>query len=514
MVVTNKLFEAESLDTGYVLSEMTYTENGALTYKSSGTKLLDMFSNMGAMRKQSDKAITDLFVDAFREAGPLAIICAFYLRDVRGGQGERNMFRIILTKLAKMPEAEEFLYNIIPLIPEYGRWDDLFSFKGTKFHTLAMRFYMEQLLDDARKLYALKGKDTSKLSISLAAKWAGSQSGGDLGQKRFNELLKVSGLDARKLRKLLSALRKHLNVVEREMCANNWEDINYQSVPSRAMKIYRKAFAKHDPNGFARYIQAVEDGKLKINSGTLYPYEIVEKLLYAAATDKVLEAQWNALPDYVGEHLNNALAVVDTSGSMMGDPLNVALSLGLYLAERNKGDLWKNKFITFSNKPTFVEIKGRNVFEKLNNMSKADWDQNTDFYKVFKMILDLAVAHELTQEDLPEVIYVISDMEFDAADTGSQWGRAIKKKTNFQAIDELFEQHGYKRPKLVFWNVDARQIQSQVKFDQPGVALFSGLSPSVFTSVLSGDLITPESIMIERLTSERYKPLLEALDLD
>lgn len=500
VVATSRLFEAAENENVYA-RKYTYTENGALTLKSSGTALLDMFSRMGAMRKSSTTEILKLFNAAFNEADSLAIVCAFYLRDIRGGQGERNIFRVILNALAKKNNGKEYISKIIPFVPEYGRWDDLFALKGTTSYSLALAFMWEQIIEDLKVARNAQKTDEFK-SISLAAKWMPSEKAGKKSRVLYEDLLKVSNLSKKAYRRVMTFLRTYLNVVEQKMCDQNWTDINYETVPSRAAKIYKKAFAKHDPKGYSNYIASLQKGTAKINSATLYPYELVKEAFYS--NNPITEAQWKALPDYTGEHLRNALVMADTSGSMYGDPLNVALSIALYLAERNQNSVWQNKFITFSNQPTFYNIDpSLSLHDKITSMSRANWNMNTNLTAAFRKILDLAIKNNLTQEDMPEILYIVSDMEFDQADRVG--------KTNLQVIDEMYTNAGYVRPKIAYWNVDSRNQQSPAGYDEQGVALFSGLSPSIFLNILSGKNITPVEVMMSRLEDKRYQPLISAL---
>lgn len=480
-------------------SKYTTTQNGAKTLVSTGDAVLDFFSRANAMRKDSSGKIFKLFNDALSENTALTIAALFYLRDIRGGQGERALFRKLLNSLAL--NHPDLARKVISFVPVYGRWDDLFTFLGTSLHKDVLNILSLQLTTDAGTL--LESNNSDKESISLCAKWMPSENSGKRSKYPYYQLKSALGISPKEYRLLMSFLRKHISLVEHKMCANEWSLIDYTKVPSKASLMYRKAFKKHDAVRYAEFIDAVKKGQTKINAATLYPYEIVEKIYNTKSRDETLEQLWYNLPDYVGEQCNNNIAVVDVSGSMNGTPMSVAVSLGLYLAERNKSEVWKDMFITFSQSPKLVKIKGANLTEKVRNIYKSDWGYNTNLQAVFTLILDAAISNKLNQSDLPEVLYIISDMQFDNA-------CANNNKTNLDIINQKFKKAGYKRPKLVFWNVKATKQESPAKANENDIALFSGLSPVIFKSVFKGEL-NPQSAMLDVLVSERYLPVIEAV---
>jgi hypothetical protein len=464
---------------------MTYTENGSLTNASSGSALVDFFGLGGALRTRSEADIQNLFEKAYAEDKLLATKMAFYFRDVRGGQGERKTFRAISDWLAAYDA--NVLLNNLENIPFYGRWDDLIRLAASddEMISAATVALIEKQLNE----------DLASDHPSLLAKWMPSENASSRATKKAaTELAKKLGLSPRQYRKNLTALRNKISIVESYMCQKEWNGINFENVPSRAAMLYRKAFQKNAPTRYAEYLSAVEAGEKTIKASALYPYELVGKFMgYNTSDDRTLEAQWKALPDYLPED-DNGIAVCDVSGSMMGLPMQVSVSLGIYLAERSKG-AFKDYFITFSARPKLQKLEGNTLKSKVQNLCNAQWDMNTNVNAVFDLILDRAKAHNVPQSDMPSVIYIISDMQFDSACSG---------RTNFEVIRDRYKASGYEMPTLVFWNVNARHNQSPVSVNDEGVVLVSGCSPSIFESVLSGKSVTPYDQMIATLSKPRY----------
>ncbi len=473
-------------------SNYTTTENGAIALKSTNSTLLDLFGEIGALRGRTENEIEAKFIKAFAEDKLLATKMAFYARDIRGGLGERRVFRVILKYLANVrPEIViKNLYNI----PFYGRWDDLYTLIGTPVEKSMWEFIKRQLQEDLESV-------ANNKPVSLLGKWLKSVNTSSQESRVLGKLTaKNLGLSEKQYRKILSELRKYIDVVERKMTANEWDKINYSSVPSRAMTIYRNAFYRHDPNRFDEFIENVKQGKEKINSSTLYPYDILERMcdegfdLAYIKYDPVLEEQWKALPNYIdGEH--NVLVMADTSGSMIGRPMATSVGLAIYFAERNKG-IWRNKFMTFSSEPSFVEIKGDTLYEKLKCVPEIVG--NTNLEAALKLILDTAIKHKLTQEDIPKSLIIISDMQFDEAT--EDYG----KMTFYDTMKEIYNRAGYEIPNIVFWQVDSRRDSFQVTSEYKGVQLASGQSPSVFKSILNTIGKTPYEAMLEILNNPRY----------
>lgn len=446
------------------------TENGAVTFTRSGSPLLDFYAQAGAMRKRKSDAL-ELFKKAFSEDRLSAVRILFYLRDVRGGQGERELFRTCLEWLGT--DVPEVFEKIVGYVSEYGRFDDLF-------------FDNEKCFDIIREQLA---KDFKSDAPSLLAKWLptiNASSQHTRAKARF--MAKKLGADEVVYRKTVREIRRKIKTVEEKMSAQDWKGIDYSTVPSQASRIYKNAFKKHDETRYGSFIEKAITGEVKINASTLYPYQIYK----TAHNDysKTVEALWNQLPDYTQG--KNALVVTDVSGSMEGDPMSVSVSLGLYFAERNKGQ-FKDYFITFSGKPTLQKVTGKTLLDKMNSIQSSHWDMNTDLQKVFDLIITTATDNMTPEDEMPETIYIISDMEFDCCSP---------EDTNFEFTQKKYELAGYKMPNIVFWNVDSKRDNMPVMKNEKGVALVSGLSPVIFKIAVENK--SPEEVMFDTINSERY----------
>lgn len=455
-------------------NELNYgvTENGAGTHKSTLNECLDFFGLAGAMRARPEAAL-QLFQKAFNEDRTTAVRLLFYFRDVRGGQGERQLFRNCIHWLANQSHVLMMIPNLFPFVAEHGRWDDLYAFVDTKHEAEMFNFMSEQLL-----------KDVVSPTPSLLAKWMKSENTSSKTSVALaRKTIKAMNFTPKEYRKTLTAIRAKINVLETAMSAGKWDEIDFNKLPSKAGLLYRKAFLKRQPVRYQEFLDAMEKGEVKAKSSTLYPYEIVEKCSifgYGNVTkqDRVyLNSAWDNLPNYLKGDTSRAIAVVDTSGSMSGDPINVALSLGLYMAERNKGH-FANHFISFSSNPNLIKInKSVDLHDRLREMIKAEWGMNTDLEAVFNLLLNTAIKNKLPAKELPETIYIISDMEFDNCVTGAK-----KQQTLMNQIEARWNKAGYELPRLVFWNVNARQ--EQFPKISGNVTLVSGLSPAIFASTI------------------------------
>ena len=477
---------------------VAFTENGARARATTNSKLVDFFSQGGAIRHQNEKYILDMFRQSFGEDRLSTIKTAFYFRDVRGGQGQRRPFRVQLKYMAD--NYPQYVKKLIPLVPEYGRFDDLFVLIGTQLESEVLNFIKTTFVNDLKNLQNSEG-------VSLAAKWlpspnTSSRQTRQLAKKIYTWL----GLTEKQYRKSLSSLRKHLNIIERNLSSKEYNLIDYSKVPSNAMSLYRKSFYRNDITRFENYLSKVEKGEAKINSSVLYPYQLVEKAY--GSNDRVVEEQWKALPNYCGDVEENSICVVDVSGSMTWSknprPIDVAVSLGLYTAERAKGP-YKDHFITFSDNPQMQKLNGRTLHERVRNMCRADWCGSTNIKSVFRLILDVAVKNNLPQSELIQKVYIISDMEFNGAMSGRP------NKTLFQQIAQLYQAHGYEMPFLVFWNVNARNVQFPMSMDDRGFLNVSGFSPSIFKNLMSGKFSSPMSLVADVINSERYDAIENAL---
>jgi hypothetical protein len=483
----------------------TYTENGAVTNRSSGKDCVDLFATIGAIRRQSDDDIVKRFMRAYTEDPDVAMKILFFARDVRGGLGERRVFRTILRHLAVYAPAS--VVRNLPYVAEYGRWDDLLVLLDTPCAAEALTVLRGQFDAD---MAALK----SGGEVSLLGKWLPSvnASSGDT-VRLAKRVARAFGMNDAAYRKAVTALRERIRIIENNLRQRDYT-FDYGKQPSKAMLKYRRAFLRNDQERYLDFLSRVERGEAKLHADTLLPYEIVEPVLFQNGSwynhcamrplsdgeKKALNATWSALPDYTdGE---NALAVVDTSGSMYchSDPMpaSVALSLGLYFAERNRG-VFHNHFIEFSRTPQLIRVKGETFADRLAYIASFNEVANTDLKAVFELILDAAVKNGVPQEELPAKLYLISDMEFDACTEGADL-------SNFRYARQLFESHGYKLPQVIFWNVASRHRQQPVTVDDRGVALVSGCSPRVFSLVMEGEM-DPYSCMMSVVGAERYAPI-------
>lgn len=471
----------------------TLTENMAVTWRSSGSENVDLFASIGALRSASDEEIVRRFIKAWAEDHNIALKILFYARDVRGGLGERRVFRVILNFMASL--APESIRKNIALIPEYGRYDDLLVLLGTPCEAEALAFIREQLNRDLACLEAGE-------PVSLLAKWLPSiNASSEETRAQAKAVANAVGMDAAQYRKTLSALRAEIKIIENNLREKDYT-FDYSQQPSKAMFKYRKAFSRNDEERYTKFLKKVEKGEAQLHTGTLLPYELVHAALQrpTVAERKTLDVTWKALEDFTDGR--NALAVIDGSGSMYGfgtpKPIEIAMSLGIYFAERNTG-LFHDHFITFSMNPQLVQIKGEDLTERVLYCKTFNEVANTNIQKVYELILYTAAAHHMPQSEMPETLYIISDMEFDycTKDAG---------KTNFEYAKRLYASHGYKLPNIVFWNVQSRQEQVPVKMNEQGVALVSGCSPRIFSMVISNDL-DPFNFMMKTIGSERYAPI-------
>lgn len=465
------------------------TENGMKARKTTASAVLDFFGNAGSAR---GKSLLKEFTAALVENQELAIRALLWTRDIRSGAGERKQFRDLL---ASLDASDPTLAGaIMHKIPELGRWDDLFVYQDPMNREAAMRMFADALMN----------------GDGLAAKWAPREksSKGAIA----SELRNFMQMTPREYRKMLSGLT---NVVESKMCAKEWNEINFSHVPSLASARYQKAFGRNAGEQYAAYLrelqkpQAERDPKVKINASAVYPYDVVKSV--AKGNAAVANEQWKALPDYVGDA--RILPMVDVSGSMgsisgysnysyrtsMGPtPIEVAVSLGIYLSEKNTSD-FKDMFLTFSGSPKMEILKGT-LSQRINQLARAHWDMNTNLHAAFDEILKIAVKGNVPQEDMPDMLLILSDMQFDSCtryDDSAQ-----------EMIRRKYEKAGYEVPKIVFWNLNATYgtKNSPVRFDDRGVCHVSGFSPAIMKSVLANDLeeFTPYNVMLKTLMSERY----------
>lgn len=488
------------------------TENGAVGYATSGKHLLDMNFSIPKYRKESESRIKLDFTKAYYENPTLAIAWLFYVRDVRGGLGERRLFRICMEDLAQI--NEKVFIDLLPLVAEYGRWDDMFAWLGEINDRLD-----SAILDlVATQFY----KDFSGMNfgepISLLAKWLPTENCSNADRKRKAKIvIEKLQLTPKAYRVAVSDLRKYLDVVEIKVSNNDWDKVNYNTVPSNANLKYSNAFMRHDTDRRKEYLESLKRGdeNVKINSSVLYPHDVVTKYMKGSSWcetigdyDETLEQLWKALPNLVKED-TNTLVVADGSGSMtckIGNSnvsaLSVANALAIYFSERNKGE-FANKYITFSDRPQLVDFSNATTLrDKIRIALSHSEVANTDIEKVFKLILNTAIANNYTQSDMPNNIVIISDMEFDYMTAGDT------SKAMFDNFVDKYAEHGYKLPRLVFWNVNSRTNTNPIQQNESGVALISGFSVNLVNMVLSSET-DPYVALVREITKERYYPILK-----
>ena len=471
----------------------TFTENGAQAKNTSGDKLVDFYSTAGALRSADDNRIKRLFDDAFYEDKLLATKILFYARDIRGGLGERKIFRTIIKHMAMYhPEA---IRPNLDLIGVFGRYDDLYTFIGTPLEQDMWNVMKQQWNEDYMAM-------NNGQATSLLAKWIKTP---DTSSKESRKLgcltAKKLGYSVYEFKRILRSLRKHIGIVESLMSAGKWDEIKYPEVPSRAMKIYKKAFLKHDQERFQQFTQKALTGEVKINSSTLYPYDIIEELLdrwnwrVKPGNHDIAEAQWRQLPNYV-EPGTHAIVMADTSGSMNGRPICTALGLAIYFAERNVGP-FKDVFMTFSKVPKFHSIKGQTLAEKISSLDMSGWDMNTDLENAFRLILKTALDNHIKPEDMPKALIVISDMEIDCCTWNSSW-------SFYDDVRNYFRSYGYEIPNIIFWNVNSRNDIFHADASRKGVQLVGGQSAAVFKQLMDNIGLTPYEAMLKVINQDRY----------
>lgn len=461
----------------------TYTENGALTLSTSSNDCVDFFFNIGAMRGQQTYRLHDMFTAAYNENPDLAVRILLWGRDVRGGAGERQVFRNICILMERAyPDALE---AIIHHIPFYGRWDDLLIFKTEKFKNMAFTLIAKALSEENK----------------LCAKWMPRET---RNKDLARELRDFLGLNWKDYRKLLS---QNTEVVESLMCSKRWGEIEFEKVPSLAIARYQNAFKKNDGERFREFAERAKNGEANVNTGAVYPYDVLKTAMGELNNFRYLStnydrdfviAQWDQLPNFMGD--NSIVPMVDVSSSMEQQipnsnltALDVAVSLGLYVADKQEG-AYHGLMLNFSTHPKFMKLSG-NIVEKIRAIDTRDWGFSTNVNAAFDKILEVAVKEKVPADQMPKYVIIFSDMEFDECG---------KDLTNYEKAKSQFALEGYDLPNVIFWNLCSRNGNSPVRFDKEGTALVSGFSPSIMKSILAGENMNPENIMLEAVMIDRY----------
>lgn len=449
------------------------TTNGMVTNSTSLSCCLDLFFLGGASRNNSKENIRTIFSKAYLENKELAIKILFYLRDCRGGAGERNVFIESMSYLSEVNRKE---YNrLLSFVPEYGYYKDLVNLFDLNGGNTIPEMFMNAI-------------DNNK---SLAAKYLNSK------QKLFKVIKNKYNIKPEVLRKRLTELK---SVVETPMCKKDYNSINYSNVPSLALNKYRKAFIRNDEKRFETFNAKVADGTETINSKQLFPYDLYNAFL--ASRDnrehQNIINQWDNLTDYMQGSTERILPVCDVSGSMQGLPMSISVSLGVYISERNQS-IFKNAFITFESNPKMEYLNGSTVIDKFNQLQRASWGGSTNLEGTFELILNTAVKNKISSDEMPTKLLIISDMEFNQATRSSD--------TAMDMIERKYNQAGYQIPEIIFWNVNGRTGNVPAKCNMKRVGLVSGASPSILKSVLQGAVETPEELMLRTINVERYNNL-------
>ena len=474
----------------------TLTANGAVTNSTSHNYNVDLFFLAGACRNESTENIEKALVKSYSFDPLKTRKIIFWAGDIRQGAGERRFFKIALNWLSK--NHPEDIQNNLDLIPEFSRWDVIFDLALE--NQVLFSYILANLNPSAknygllckwlpRKNYSTDKKKSVKGNSTTVTKTKRSLYGGLAGK-----LMKALNMTPKQYRKMLVEGTK---VVEQQMCAKKWNEIDYSKVPSVAMHKYNKAWYRNDEERFKQYLNAVEKGEAKINAGAIFPYDIIKNSVrswYGGELSQAEIVQWNNLPNWLDGKPNSIIPVCDVSGSMTcnnGIPMAMSVGLGLYISERNVGP-FKDAFITFSDHPKMQVLYG-DINERIKQLVNADWGGSTNLVKVFEIILRKAIDTRLPQDLMPKTILVISDMEFNSC------GRL----TNYETIKQAYQVAGYECPQVVFWNVNGRTGNIPVTVNDKGVALISGASPSIIKSVLT-DNISPVKVMDSTIETERY----------
>jgi hypothetical protein len=472
----------------------TVTDNGMGAHSTTLNHCVDLFSKVGALRNKEKSRKIDAFAKAFSEDPLTAMKILFWARDVRGGAGERETFKQIMTHMAENHAA--VMKKNIHLIPEYGRWEDVLVLLDTRLKNDALELISKGLND----------------GDGLCGKWMPRPNGKNQENRRWSKMImNFLGRTPKQYRKLIVELS---NTVEQKMCAGEWDKIKYSHVPSKAMSGYMKAFGINDGERFTNYLDSLENGEVKINANALFPYDVLKNLM--SGDRRGANLQWEALPDFLEDSQERVLPVVDVSGSMFwpeakisGDLYagHVAMSMGLYVSQRNEGP-FKNSVINFHTNPT-LHVLGGNLGERYEQMRRIGVGGSTNIEATFDLILNKAIQSDVPESEMPTMLLIFSDMQFDQASGARGWGCSNDtwNPTAQELIEKKYADAGYKMPKLVYWQTNARTDNQPVQFDKQGTALVSGFSPSLLSSLLGGKDLSPYKMMMEVIGTERYAPV-------
>lgn len=472
-----------------VFNKSVVNEKGAISYRTTTNYRVDLFFK--TCRQFNDMTlVSNSLVE--NKLDTMKII--FQARDSRGGKGERKLFRDILLYLINNGYSDMVEKNL-ENISYYGRWDDLVVLCNTKLQTKVFEIIKKQLLEDYDNM--VEGKP-----ITLLAKWLPSEGKKlDKEYKFVNRFCLYMEWKPKRYRHYLTTLREYLDIVEIKMTQKRWKEIDYSKVPSVAINKLKKAFERNDEERYKEWKHKLSEGKVKVNSSQVFPHELVRQYMRSGYEDEVIEQQWKNICEETKKLgiIENTIVLSDVSGSMNGEPMEVSIALGILISSLTKAP-YKDFIITFHENPTFHHVVGNSLKEKVKNIRGMSWGGTTNFNRVFDIILLRAIANKLSKEDMPKRLIVISDMQFDQAGGNNM-------KTNYEIIQEKYQQHGYDMPEILFWNVRGNTNDFPAT-DVPGVGLVSGFSPSVLKAVLNGDGFTPYDILRKTIDDTRYEKIV------
>lgn len=465
---------------------ITNTKGGQY-YETSFDANLDFFA--GISRNNTALKIKDCFVKALSENNELALANLLYVLDIRGGKGERRIFKKCFVTLCNT--NKDLALKVLKFIPSLGRYDYICHGLYTLINDEVVALIKEQL-----------NKDMVTNSPSLLAKWLPSLRTHNTNNKQAKYLVKQLGISEKEYRVMLSTLRAKINIVEKNLTNKTFDNIKFNEVPSKAMLKYKNFFNDNLTEKYHEYLASLVKKESKVNTSGLFCYEIIKKVYEFNHNDDILlDAMWKQQKDVLHGINKNILVVADTSGSMTipnNIPIATSIGLALYTASHNTG-VFKDHFITFSSRPKLQKVQGKTITEMVRNVDVIV--DNTDIDKVFQLLLKTAEKHNLNDNDMPSHILIVSDMEFDA-------GVYSKEETNFKGWKKAFEEKGYKLPTIIFWNVAAHTNGlPATKYDND-VVMVSGFSTNILENIFTLENYNPVDCMLSTL--DKYLKMLKA----
>ena len=475
------------------VKNISYTANGAISFNSTNNNQLDFFFQV--LRDTDSNKINNLADLSWNENKLITLKIIAYIRDCRGGKGERECGRQLL-KWLSIKSPANFKINLIHYLQEYGRFDDIIYLLNTNYVSFICSLFKHQLIQD---LYNMN----QKKKISLLAKWIPSENKSvDKKYKFYKKLANYMNISKQDLRKnYISPLRNYLNIVESQMCSQDWESIDFNKIPSIAMFRYGKedhVFEKRLSEKFNLWKSKLKTGESKVNASILFPHQIVKQYDRYSQVDPLLEAQWQELikKGRTYDNIDKTIVLSDVSGSMTGLPMNISITLGLFISEL-ANDNYKNLVVTFESEPQIYNIKGETLCDRIKFLRNAPWGGSTDLTKAILLILNLGLQNNITDDNMPKRLIVVSDMQFNQADKSNFL-------TNYQYITQLFKKYNYNVPHIVFWNVLGSINDVPVVHDQSNVSLVSGFSIDILKSVLNNKSVTPYETLLAAVNDSRY----------